>query len=512
MDMQLPGMPGIPGATEDPVLREKAEEEAERLLEDLKKEVKADIREIGTLRKELRITVPAKIIAEHLDHNYDELRHDATVPGFRRGHAPRRLIEKRFGSEVRESLTTSIVGQSYFAVTEKHELDVLGEPLFRIESAEGGVKLVEFDEALQHLKLPPEGDFDYVCEIEVKPTFELPELKDIEIKSPEIEITDQMVTDEMLRQRKLRGRFEPQPEGAAERDDLVIADVVLTVDGKEIKTEENAQLGVRPAAVGGVQVPELDKVLEGAKPGDTRKADCTIPEDYERADIRGQKGRFSFRIHELKRLVPMALDEFLQRSGFENETEACDYFRMVMERERDEMIDRAKRAQVEEFLLEKTSLDLPENLSARQIGRAVTRRMIELRQLGMPEDEVLARADELRSSAKEEVTRELKLGFILGKAAEKLEIQVTDEEVNTAIAMMARRYNRRFDRVRDELQQEGLLSQLAERIRQDKTVNRLLEDAKLVEVKPKAKADKAGKAKASPAKAAQGEDTSAEPT
>jgi trigger factor len=488
MDMQLPGMPGIPGAMEDPVLREKAEAESERLLEDLKKEVKADIRDIGTLRKELHITVPAKVIADHLDHNYDELRHDAIVPGFRKGRAPRQLIEKRFGSEVRESLTTSIVGQSYFAVTEKHELDVLGEPAFRIDSGEGRVKLVEFDEALQHLKLPPTGDFDYTCEIEVSPTFELPELQGIEVKAPEIEITDQLVADELTRQRKLRGRFEPQPEGAAERGDLVIADVVLTVEGKEIKTEENVQLGVRPAALDGVQMPNLDKVLKGAKPGDTREADCTIPDDYERADIRGQKGQFSFRIHELKRLVPAPLDEFLQRSGFEKEAEARDYFRMMMERDRDEMIDRAKRAQVEDYLLAKTSLDLPENLSTRQMARAVTRRMIELRQRGVPEDEVLARADELRSSAKEDVTRELKLGFVLAKAAEKLEIEVTDEEVNTAIAGMARRYNRRFDRVRDELQQEGLLSQLAERIRQDKTVSRLLEDAKVIGVKPEAAA------------------------
>ena len=481
--MQLPGMPGIPGAMEDPVLREKAEKEAEHLLEDLKKEVKADIKDIGTLRKELHITVPAKVIADHLDHNYDELRHDAIVPGFRKGHAPRRLIEKRFGSEVRESLTTSIVGQSYFAVTDKHELDVLGEPLFRIDAGEEGVKLMEFDEALQHMKLPAEGDFDYVCEIEVKPTFELPELEGIQIKSPEIEITDQMIADEMLRQRKLRGRFEPQVEGGAERGDLVIADVVLTVDDKQIKTEENVQLGVRPAALDGVQVPDLDKVLEGAKPGETREATCTIPDDYERADIRGQKGRFTFRIHELKRLVPMPLDDFLQRAGFDKEADAFDHFRMMMERDRDEMIERAKRAQVEAFLLEKTSLELPEKLSARQIDRAVVRRMIELRQRGVPEDEVLARADALRSSAKEDVTRELKLGFILEKAAEKLEIEVTDEEVNTAIAAMARRYNRRFDRVRDELQQQGLLSQLAERIRQDKTVSMLLEKAKVTGVK-----------------------------
>ena len=84
--------------------------------------------------------------------------------------------------------------------------------------------------------------------------------------------------------------------------------------------------------------------------------------------------------------------------------------------------------------------------------------------------------------AKEDV-RANEARVIIEKAAEKLEIEVTDEEVNTAIAAMARRYNRRFDRVRDELQQQGLLSQLAERIRQDKTVSMLLEKAKVTGVK-----------------------------
>jgi trigger factor len=475
-------LPGIPGAAEDPLFREKAAQEAERLLEDLKKEVRAEIKEIGTLRKELSITVPEKVIADHLDHNYQELMHDATVPGFRKGRAPRPLIEKRYGSEVRESLTTSIVGQSFFAATENNELDVLGDPLFRVE-AEGGAKLVDFDEALQTLKLPASGDFTYVCEIEVKPVFELPELKGIEVKSPDVSITDEMVTQELLRQRKIRGRFEPRMEDAAEKDDLLVADIRLTVDGKEIKTEENAQLAVRPSSLDGIPLTELDQVLVGAKVGDTRQTTCTIPDDYERADVRGQSGVYEFKIHELKRLAPMPVEEFLQRSGFDSEQDAHDYYRMLMENERDNLIARAKREQVYEYLLTNTDLALPEALSTRQTERAIQRRLIELQQQGVPESDIAAHSDELRTSAKEDVARDLRLSFILAKVAEQLEIGVTDEEVNTAIAQIARRYNRRFDRVRDELQNGGLLDQLAEQIRQDKCVAQLLADAKIVEVK-----------------------------
>jgi trigger factor len=461
----------MPGAAEDPLFRDKAAQEAERLLEDLKKEVRAEIKEIGTLRKELSITVPEKVIADHLDHNYQELMHDATVPGFRKGRAPRPLIEKRYGSEVRESLPTSIVGQSFFAAPENNEL------------AEGGTKLVDFDEALQTLKLPAGGDFTYVCEIEIKPVFELPELKGIEVKSPDVSITDDMITQEILRQRKIRGRFEPHMEDAAEKDDLLVADIRLTVDGREIKTEENAQLAVRPSSLDGIPLTDLDQVFVGAKVGDTRQAQCTIPDDYERADVRGQSGVYEFKIHELKRLAPMPVEEFLQRSGFDNEQDARDHCRMLMENERDNLIARAKREQVYEYLLANTDLTLPEALSTRQTERAIQRRLIELQQQGVPESDIAAHSDELRTSAKEEVARDLKLSFILAKVAEQLEIGVTDEEVNTAIAQIARRYNRRFDRVRDELQNGGLLDQLAEQIRQDKCVAQLLADAKIVELK-----------------------------
>jgi trigger factor len=486
-------MPGFPGAMEDPVLREKAEQEAERLLEELKKEVKAEARDVGVLRKELCITVPAKVIADHLDHNYSELMHDAIVPGFRKGRAPRQLVEKRFGAEVRESLTTSIIGQSFFATTDNLKLEVLGDPLFQIAAGDEGTKMVGLDEALQHVKLPESGDFVYTCEVEIKPEFELPALSGIEVKTPDVAITDEMVQGELLRQRKLRGRFEPHPDAAAERDDLIVADVTLWAGEEKVKTEENVQVGVRPTRLDGIPLPKLDEALTGVRVGQTVSVDCTIADDYERTDLRGKAGRFEFKVHELKRLVPQAIDEFLQTAGFDKEQDALDYFRMMMENERDQMIARAKQDQVCAYLLDNTKLDVPEQLSARQTDRAVLRRMVELRQRGVPEGDLEAHLDELRTSAQSEVARDLKLSFILEKVAEQLDLQVTDEEINTEIAQIARRYNRRFDRVRDDLRKQDLLPQLAERIRHDKCISRLLEDAALVEVKSEEEPETADK-------------------
>jgi trigger factor len=479
-------IPGLGATMEDPELRERAEREAERLLDTLKKSVQTQTRDIGVLRKELRVTVPGDVIAEHMSHNYSELMHDAHVPGFRKGRAPRRLVEKRFGPEVRESLKTSLLGQSYFAATEKEKLDVLGDPLFCIPQDGGGVKLMDIGEALQHITLPESGDFSYACEIELRPTFTLPELKGIEIKAPRIEVTAQMVEDELLRQRKNRGRYEPTVEAASD-DDLVIADVTLFVDSQNVKHEENVQLGVRPTRLDGVPLLELGQALRGAKPGDRRSTDGTLPDDYERADLRGKSGRFEFEIHEVKRLVPLSTADFLKVLGFENEDELRDYYQGEMEDESDRLIVRAKKLQVEEYLLKHAELDLPSDLSARQTDRAVVRKVIELQQRGVPMSEIEAHIDELRTRAKGEATRELKLAFILDKVAAQLEVEVTDEEVNTEIARMARLYHRRFDRVRDDLQSQGLLTQLAEQIRQDKCVQMLLADARVVDAEPDAR-------------------------
>lgn len=477
-------IPGLTGVMDDPHFREKAEKEAERLLEDLKREVKAESRDIGTLRKEIRITIPEKVIADHMAHNYDELRQDAIVPGFRKGRAPLRLIEKRFGSEVRASLTTSLVGQSFFAVVDNEKLQVLGDPVFRVEAGAGGsegTKLVEFDEALEHLKLPARGDMTYTCEVEVKPTFELPELKGIPIRPPQVEITDAMVEEQIERQCKNLGRYEPLTGEAARENDLVIADTWLRVEGQEIKHEDNVQLAVRPCRVDNIPFLTLDKDLAGVKPGQTRKVACQIPDDYERSDVRGKSGELELRVHELKRLAPVSIETVVQHAGAESEQQLREFIREDLDARSAEMAANSRREQVLDYLLEHTQLELPAALSARQTTRAVARHVVELQSLGIPASDIEQKIDELTTSARADATRDLKLGFIMEQVAEKLGVNVTDEEVNSEIARIARRYNRRFDRIRDDLAKRGLLDQVSESIRDNKAVRLLLDEAQVLD-------------------------------
>ena len=471
-------VPGVADAMADPYMRGKAEEEAEKLLEELKKAVEVELKDIGVLRKEMRVSVPQSVIDKFLTHNIDELRQDAIVPGFRKGHAPRKLVEKRFGSDVRDSLKTMVLGQSYFAAIENNKLEVLGDPLIQITTGDEK-KLVGIDEALANLTLPDSGNFDYVCEIEVKPEFELPTLEGIEVAKPVVTVEDGDIDEYVESQRKIRGRFEPVEGRGAEEGDMVVADVVLSSGGTEVKREENVQLGVRPQRLDGITLENLGEVLKGIETGQTRKTECTIPDDYERQDLRGKQAEFEMTAHEIKTLVPIALEDYLKQGGYENEAELRDFVRQNMEADLDQTIQDALKGQIQAHLMDKCEVELPEKLSARQADRAVTRKIIELQQRGVPFPDIEARIDELRTVAQDEAVKQLKMQFILDKVADKLEVEVTDEEVNTVIAGIARKYNRRFDRIRDELQQQGTLNLLADQIRHDKSIDLLLKDAKI---------------------------------
>jgi trigger factor len=122
------------------------------------------VEDIGPARKKLTIEVPAARIAKKFDAGYQKLKTDAQVPGFRRGRAPLRLLEKRFGSSIRDEVKGQIVSECYGQAIEDQKLEVLGEP--EIKDAE-------------KLKLPESGPLKFEVEVEVLPTFELPSLEGI---------------------------------------------------------------------------------------------------------------------------------------------------------------------------------------------------------------------------------------------------------------------------------------------------------------------------------------------
>ncbi|HNO76852.1 MAG TPA: trigger factor [Phycisphaerae bacterium] len=475
--------------------------EEQSLQEKLKGAISVKVDEIGSLRKKVVITIPRASIDEQLDTRYDELREKASVPGFRPGKAPQKLLQKRFGNEVGEEVNQQLVSSAYLAGIEKESIDALGDPLVRVTVSEnradkdGNAKPVDVEqllplgEAIKHLKCPAEGDWNVECEVEVRPVFELPELKGIAVSKPDLKIAKKDVDDEIKRMNMMRGTYMPVEDGKTVADDVIVGTMKVICDGNTIKTEDSAELAVRDQRYDGILMDGFGKAATGKKVGDKIALKATLPDDYTDVELRSKPAEIELTVSQVKRLeVPDLDDAYLASIGFEKRADFETYIQDSMQQSLDQQVRREMRQQVKEYLLEQANFDVPEGVSQRHTEHLVGQQMMNLYRQGVPDSEISKHADELRLEASTRARNELKLVFIMDKISEERDIQITEEEVNNAIAMIAARRNRRFDRVRDEIISTGHLRTLYVQLRDEKVLEMLLGEAEITEGAPKKKA------------------------
>src|SRR5688572_22803089 len=141
------------------------------------------IEEAGPARKRLTITVPAAVIDEKLAESIATLSHEAAIPGFRKGKVPQKLIERKFGSSVRNETKNQLIASAYSEAIEEHKIKPVGEP-----EPVGDMTKIELEQG---------KPLTFSLEVEVSPEFELPKFDGIEIKKPVLPITEEMVGDEL---------------------------------------------------------------------------------------------------------------------------------------------------------------------------------------------------------------------------------------------------------------------------------------------------------------------------
>ena len=488
-----------------------------KLMAELKEAITVQREPVGALRLKLTVSVPRETVDQRMGKEFADLKRDAMIPGFRKGHAPLRLVEKRFGSDVGEQLKGQLIGNGYLAAVEKENLKPLGDPLVWVKLKEQRFgenqkpktveveKLLPFDKAIDHLPMPKEGAFTFSCELEIKPEFELPKLDKIPVERPAITIDDEDVEVELERMRMRKGTFQPVEEGAVELDDLLYVAMKFSVGGELIDSEDNFDIAARDLRIKGIPLVGLGDALEGQNVGDEVTFEATVPDDHDNLGLRGKTAKFEFTIREIKRLELPPIDEdFLSGMGFESEEDLRSTVRSLLESELDRTIKRKMYDQVGLYLLDHTNFEIPEGLSQRQTDRSVGRRMMEMLQSGVPQTEIERARDEMRAKAHDQVVRDLKLYFILERIAEDREIDVNEEQLNAAISQIARRTGKRFDRVRDELSKRDGLTTLYLQLRDEKVLAALVADAEVTEVEgPKKQPSKASKKKTAATPAAE---------
>jgi len=424
------------------------------------------VEDCGAWKKKIVVEIPRAQVDKELDKQYGEMRRTLDVPGFRRGHAPRKLFEKRYGDDLTNQVKLRLLAQAFEKIDDEQDFEVLGEPDFDPEKVE----------------LPESGDFRFEYEVEVKPEFELPELEGIRVEKRVIEITDEQVTQTIDDMRRRRGSLEEVKQ--AEKNDLVWAEVTMKVEGiDEPETAGDVMIRVaEEAPVLGVLVKGMDKVLTGVQVGDERTCSGEVPDTHEKEEYRGKKAEFTLKVTMIRRLVPAALDkDFLESLGVESEEELRRAIREQLENEVDNLARREMSQQIHRYLDEKIDFELPAGVAARHTDRVLARHFYDLMRRGVSQEEIQENLEKLRASSSQQAARELKMSFIMEKVADELDIQVSDMELNGYIAQMAASQGRRPERLRDELNQEGRLELIRQEIREERALERILEMAEVVD-------------------------------
>jgi trigger factor len=432
------------------------------------------IEEAGPCRKKVIVEVPEETIKGATDEQYENLRKEALVPGFRKGRAPRRLLEKRFGKETSEQIKLKLLAETSEAAIKDNELNVLREPDIDFEKVE----------------LPETGPMKFDFEVEVRPEFELPELEGIAVEKTRLQVTDEQIDRDVEQRLKWSGAWTPRHDEPVQLDDQIIADAVLKVEGvEEDDKRDNIEIYVRPSGfVAGIPVEKLDELLVGAKSGDTRQTTVEVPKTYFREEYRGKKVDVEVQVKDVKWLKPAALNEdFFKRFSVQDETALRENIRDVLHGQLEQQAREQMSGQIHKYLLDNTSFELPLDVVADHSATLLKRQYVNLLMRGLPREQVDEHMEQLRASSEEQAKEQLRTFFVMDKVAEKLEIEVSDEEVNGHIAQLAIQRGQRPERLREEMTRDGSLEQFKLQVREQKCVAKLLESAKISEVEPKKK-------------------------
>ncbi|HAL44585.1 MAG TPA: trigger factor [Phycisphaerales bacterium] len=464
-----------------------------------KEEIKnvVEVSDAGPCKKKISIEIPAEKITKSLDEQYEQLRKDAIIPGFRKGRAPRRLLEKRFGKESSEQVKLKLMMDASETAIKDNNINSIGDPNIDPDKVE----------------MPEKGAMKFEFEIEVRPEFDLPALEGIPVDKPKIEVTDEIINNEITELQKRIGTYKPK-EGKIALEDQVVADVVLRPEGGEMEVIKNTEIQVNERGfVAKVFVDGLDKLLVGAKAGDVKTTSTDVPATFFDEKYRGKKVEVEIKIGDVKALEPAEMnDDFFKRFGIAN----LDELKKTLHERNEKNIERQQkevlRQEVRDYLNDQVDFELPMDVVADQSRNILQRQYTRMLLQGQKADEVAKQMEELKASSDQQAQLQLKAFFVMDAVAKKLNIEATEEEINGYIAQAAMYRQTRPEKLREQMARDGSLAEAAMEIRELKCIDKILETAKVSEVEPKKVEEKQKKAaekaaeKAKPVKKAEKEE------
>jgi len=410
-------------------------------------------------KHEFEITVPLDQIQAETDRIVANIQKRANLPGFRPGKAPASLIRKRFQSEIRQDVLESILPKAFRAKADEDHLEVVGTP---------NVTDVHF-----HDNEP----LRFKAEFEVAPTIELKEYRELPIPYEEKPVTDEDIAGRVESLRIQKAEFvneDPRPLGDGDYA-VVSLKSVGGLDGPPIENNEMV-LHLGDAET----MPEFTENLRGMSPEEEKEFDVTYPEDYAQDRIAGKTVRFKVTVKAVRRReLPELNDEFARDLGdYQNLEELREAIRKAIAAENQYAAQQEAKVKLVDELVNNHDFPIPEAFIDRQIQAQVEGYMREIAGRGVDPNTLKLDWEQIKKSQREKAIRDVKGSLLLEKVANTESIHTTNDEVDREIQRFARQEREPAAAIRMRFEKDGTLGRIASRIRTEKTLNFLFENAR----------------------------------
>jgi len=422
--------------------------------------MKVDIDTSHEARWKISVEVPKEDVDKEFNKQYKRLNKSIQLKGFRRGKAPRSILERYYGEQVKEIVIETLVEETLKKVLEEKEIEPITPP--EVESAE-----IE------------DGALKYSVVVEVTPKFELKEYKGIEVSLPKVEITGVEVDEELERIRRENAKLKEVDRPIAWNDYAEVKIEAHDADGNLLFKQDSMLLPVREDT----RPKEVVKALIGAKKGDRRSVKDTFPKSHPEPVLRGKEATFDIEVLAVKEAaLPELDDEFAKDLGFENLDELKEKVkeRLLAQKEAERKSSAFK--QIADALMAKHIFELPPALVEQELNLLSQQAIDRLTQsigAAAARDFVEGRREEFRKQAQEKV----RLNMILDRIAEAEGIEVSDEELDAEIEKIAQQFNQPKEKIKGVLEKSGRIEGLKNDIRRNKVMEFLLENAQIAEDK-----------------------------
>ncbi|MCR4345496.1 MAG: trigger factor [Candidatus Scalindua sp.] len=437
-----------------------------------------EIEEVGPCKKLLKFEIPKEAIDDEWQKQLKEVARMANLPGFRKGKAPRKLLEKNYGDKIIDEVKRAVVSESYQQAIEKNKLSPIGDPDIGDIDLELG-KPLKFEITL-----------------EVLPTFELGEYKGMQLKRKPVSVTDEDIDKALAAISKQKAQLTVVKAGKVKVEDFIICDCEVGINGDVVWSDQELEVMVSGSHVADIDVPDLKDSLVGAKSGDKVSVDVELGGNFSVEQHRNKSAKMEISIKEIKRpKSPEIDDELAKQVGYDSLGELKEFMSKRLEMEKKRMAEGEMQEQISSKLIEMADFEMPEDMIKHHTSERLYRYQLDLINKGTPQQEIEKHSEDLKSASEESVVRDFKMSLVLEHIAEKERIFVTEDDVNRRISEMAGMYGLDAAGMKKQLEKMNSMSNLRHQLRESKTLNLLMKEANIEEVKEEVKKETKGKAK-----------------